>query len=308
VVAGFCLLTLPAFAQSPTLDIEYAEHAVLSIESLLMDIVALPGGGFVAVGERGHVVISSDGKSWQQAEVVPTRSTLTTIAESGGRLWAAGHDSVILTSGDGGLNWTQQFFGPDRQQPIMDVHFFDPSNGMAIGAYGLTLVTSDGGASWQEHMINAEEWHNNAILVLNESDMLVAGEAGFSYRSADRGLSWETIEMPYPGSMFGILKVQQECVLVFGLRGHTQQSCDFGESWAELETGTESSITDAVFIDGKTILVGNSGLILIADGDGNFTASYHSSGVDFAAIVEAGDGRFLLAGEDGIHHYPESAQ
>jgi photosystem II stability/assembly factor-like uncharacterized protein len=305
VLGLFCS---PLCAQEQGLDIEYAEHAVLSTQSLLLDIAALPDGGFVAVGERGHVIYSADGRQWKQAEVVPTSSTLTAIAEFGGRLWVAGHDSVILTSGDGGLNWTRQYFDPDRQQPIMDMHFFDASHGMAIGAYGLTLVTSDGGANWQEHLINDEEWHNNAILVLNETEMLVAGEAGFSYRSRDRGATWQTIEMPYPGSMFGIVEGRDDCVMVFGLRGHAQQSCDTGESWTELDTGTESSITDAVYVDGRTILVGNSGLVLIHDGDGNFSTGHHSSGVDFAAIVDAGAGQFLMAGEGGIHHYPEIKQ
>ena len=96
--------------------------------------------------------------------------------------------------------------------------------------------------------------------------------------------------------------------MVFGLRGHVQQSCDIGDSWTELETGTESSITSAVFVDGRTIMVGNSGLVLIHDGDGNFKTGYHSSGVDFAAVVDAGDGNFLLVGEGGIYHYPETVQ
>jgi len=308
VAVSLCLLGSTVWAEQQNLDVEYSEHALLSAESLLMDIVALPGGGFVAVGERGHVVTSPDGDSWKQAEVVPTRSTLTSISENNGRLWAAGHDSVILTSGDGGLNWTRQFFEPDRQQPIMDIHFFDSSRGLAIGAYGLALFTNDGGASWSESMINDEEWHNNAILVLSESDILIAGEAGFTYRSRDNGESWDTIEMPYPGSMFGIVGGQGDCVMVFGLRGHVQQSCDVGDSWTELDTSTESSITSAVFMDGRTIMVGNSGLVLIHDGDGSFATVHHSSGVDFAAVVDAGNGRFLLVGEGGVHHYPETAR
>ena len=289
-------------------DIEYAEHMPLSTRSLLLDITSLPDGGFVAVGERGHVILSSDGKNWQQAEVVPTRSTLTTIAERDGRLWAAGHDSVILTSGDGGQTWTRQYFDPDRQQPIMDLHFFDAQRGMAIGAYGLGLFSTDGGENWQERVINEEEWHNNAILVPSESDILIAGEAGFSYRSRDHGQSWETIEMPYPGSMFGIVDGVDGCLSVFGLRGNVQESCDSGASWTELETGTESSIAGAVHVQGKTVMVGNSGLVLTRDGAGPFQVEYHSSGMDFAAVIDDHHGAFLLVGEDGVHRYPEQAE
>jgi photosystem II stability/assembly factor-like uncharacterized protein len=302
-------VTNEALAQGSTsLDIQYSEIVPLSTHSLLLDITSLPGGGYVAVGERGHVVTSEDGKEWSQAEVVPTRSTLTGITSVGDRLWAAGHDSVILTSGDKGRTWTRQYFDPDRQQPIMDIHFFDTENGIAIGAYGLALLTSDGGDNWGEGMINEEEWHNNAFLAVDDMNLMVAGEAGFSYRSVDGGETWETLNMPYPGSMFGIIAGENDCLLVFGLRGHVQESCDFGESWEELDTGTESTITGAARRGDRTVMVGNSGLILVRESDGSFTSITHASGVDFAAVVDAGDGKFLLCGEDGIHHYRDTFQ
>ncbi len=293
-------------ADPGALDVEYAEHQPLAAHSLLLDILRLPSGRFVAVGARGHVVHSDDGESWTQAEVVPTRSTLTSLTRANGRLWAAGHDSVIITSGDGGRNWTVQYFDPDRQQPIMDIHFFDDEHGLAIGAYGLALVTRDGGRQWEDTLINEEEWHNNAVLSIDDGPLLVAGEAGFSYRSEDRGASWETLEMPYPGSMFGAVAGREGCALFFGLRGHVQQSCDGGVRWEELASGTEASIAGGVRVAGRSVMVGNSGLVLELDDSGAFSAHYHSSGVDLAAIVPDGTGGFLMAGEDGLHRYPEA--
>ncbi|NIP17028.1 MAG: hypothetical protein GWM87_01810, partial [Xanthomonadales bacterium] len=263
------------------LDVTYAEHQRLAADSLLLDVAAVPGHGYVAVGERGHVVLSADGTSWTQADVVPTRSTLTTIAHNEGRLWAGGHDSVILTSGDYGRTWTQQFFDPDRQQPIMDLYFSDAQRGLAIGAYGLALYTTDGGRNWQDGLINEEEWHNNALLDLGDGRLMVAGEAGFTYRSSDGGETWETIEMPYPGSMFGIVQGSGEgCVVVFGLRGNVQETCDFGDTWTELTTGTEASIAGAVLDEGVNVFVGSSGLVMTRDDGGPFEVQYHSSGVD----------------------------
>ena len=66
-------------------DIEYAEAKRLATKSLLLDVLRTPGGRLVAVGERGHVVLSDDGRDWRQAQVVPTRSTLTTVAAAGTR-------------------------------------------------------------------------------------------------------------------------------------------------------------------------------------------------------------------------------
>ena len=288
------------------LDVEYAEHMPLATESMLLDITRA-GDTLVAVGERGHIVISTDGESWQQVEVVPTRSTLTSVFSVGNRLWAGGHDAVIITSGDGGETWTRQFFDPDRQQAVMDIYFTDENNGVAIGSYGLDLWTRDGGQTWEDATVDQEnDFHLNSLVRFSDGRRLIAGEAGYSYRSYDDGETWEAIEMPYQGSMWGALKTNGGCVLFYGLRGHVLESCDFGSSWTELETGSEASISGAAEYDGLVVLASNSGTVLIRDDRGHFSVHHHSSGVDFSAVISLGDGNFLLAGEDGVHKYPET--
>ena len=288
------------------LDIEYAEHMPLATESMLLDIT-LAGSTLVAVGERGHVVISTDGENWEQAEVVPTRSTLTSVFSLGDRLWAGGHDAVIVTSGDGGKTWTREYFDPGRQQAVMDIYFTDENNGVVIGSYGLYLRTSDGGQTWEDAVVDQEsDYHLNSLVRFSDGRRLIAGEAGYSYRSYDDGETWEAIEMPYQGSMWGALKTNRGCVLFYGLRGHVMESCDFGSSWTELETGSESSISGAAEYGGLVVLAANSGTVLIRDDGGHFSVHHHSSGVDFAAVISLGDGNFLLAGEDGVHKYPET--
>jgi len=303
IVEGLMALAVNA---DQDMDVKYAEHMLLSTESMLLDIT-LAGNTLVAVGERGHVVISTDGEKWKQAEVVPTRSTLTSVFSKGDRLWAGGHDAVIITSGDGGDTWTQQFFDPDRQQAVMDIYFTDENNGVAIGSYGLYLRTNDGGQTWEDAKVDPEnDFHLNSLVRFSDGRRLIAGEAGYSYRSYDDGETWEAIEMPYQGSMWGALKTGGECVLFYGLRGHVMESCDFGSSWTELETRSESSISGAVEYAGLVVLAANSGTVLTRDVGGQFSIHHHSSGVDFAAVISLEDGNFLLVGEDGVHKYPET--
>ena len=65
----------------------------------LLNGLALAGDRIVAVGQRGHILISDDkGKSWQQAKV-PVSSDLVAVhfptAQAG---WAVGHDGVVPVS------------------------------------------------------------------------------------------------------------------------------------------------------------------------------------------------------------------
>lgn len=306
-VLAATVLLRPAIADHD-LDMEYAEHQPLVTESMLLDITRV-GETLVAVGERGHIVTSTDGVNWTQAEIVPTRSTLTTVFSTGGRLWAGGHDTVIVTSGDKGKTWTRQFYDTHRQQAVMDIYFSDEDNGAAIGSYGLYLRTSDGGHSWQEATVDTEiDYHLNKLLDLGDGRWLIAGEAGYSYRSYDHGETWESLELPYQGSMWGAIEREEGCVLFFGLRGHVMESCDIGTSWTEIETGTESSISGAAQNEGFTLLAANSGTILTKDDGGPFRVYHHSSGVDFASALALGGTGFLLVGEGGVHRYPEVEQ
>ncbi len=280
-----------------------AELQPLAPESLLLDILRTSEGRLVAVGERGHVVTSSDGREWSQAESVPTRATLTAVAAAGNELWAAGHDTVILHSADGGANWELRFHDPDRQQPIMDLKFRDADTGWAIGAYGLMLTTRDGGVTWEEGLVSVDEWHLNGLVDLGGDRLVITGEKGYSYFSTDGGENWTIVEMPYPGSMFGALQAG-DCVVVFGLRGHVQESCDGGENWTELDVPADASLAGGAWRDGELLLVGNSGQLLLRGEDGAFRAELHPSGVDFAAAVPLDGGGWLLVGEDGSHIWP----
>lgn len=289
------------------LDAVYAQNLPLASQSLLLDVTRLGDGRLVAVGERGHVVFSDNkGASWTQAEHVPTRSTLTAVSAHAGRLWAVGHDTVILTSGDRGLTWTLQYFDPERQQAAMDVRFFNPTDGIVIGAYGLLLETSDGGKSWEDGAVSDEEWHLNSLVELSDGRLVIAGEAGYSYTSYDGGATWEVLEMPYPGSMFGIV-ASGECLVAFGLRGNVQESCDGGGSWRQLDTPTQQSLSAGAWFNGELLLAGNGGVVLQRQGNGAFRLYPHSSGVDFASVIHLDDGSWLLVGEAGSHRFPEPA-
>jgi photosystem II stability/assembly factor-like uncharacterized protein len=237
---------------------------------------------------------------------VPTRSTLTTVFSIGDRLWAGGHDAVILTSGDKGKNWTRLYYDPERNQVVMDIYFIDEDNGIAVGSYGLYLYTDDGGKTWEDGSVDEEsDYHLNNLVYFGDGRWMIAGEAGLSYRSFDDAQTWELMDMPYQGSMWGALKTSADCVLFYGLRGHVLESCDFGSSWDEIPTGSESSISGAAEFEELVVLGANSGIILMRDDSSGFRVYHHSSGVDFSAVLSLGDGTFLLTGEDGVHRYPE---
>ncbi|HEV7608557.1 MAG TPA: hypothetical protein VGO61_14530, partial [Steroidobacteraceae bacterium] len=250
-----------------------AEIEPLAASSLLLDL-AVAGQRLVAVGERGHVLLSDDhGATWRQAKSVPTRVMLTAVffidAEYG---WAVGHDETILNSADGGETWTRSHFAPEAQQPLLDLWFANRVSGIAVGAFGAYFTTNDGGRHWASakfapprqatHDGEAApgedelppDYHLNRIVGVGNR-LYVAAEGGQLYRSDDRGANWRVLPSPYEGSFFGLVPIRGEGLLAFGLRGHLYRSADAGETWTQLSSGTTAMLTDGVAINDLRVVI-----------------------------------------------------
>ena len=290
-----------ATAQDETAP-EAAAMARLASRTLTLDAFAVDGA-YVAVGERGHILISTDGgETWQQQQV-PTRTALAGVYFHDRNLgWAVGHDSAILRTVDGGTTWELVNWAPDDEAPFFDVWFSDADNGVVIGAYGGFHETTDGGATWSSRWISEDDWHLHKIARSENGRLYIAGEAGSVYRSDDDGENWVTLPTLYQGSYFGVLPLEGDSVLIFGLRGHLFRSDDAGESWQELETGTVSMLTDGQqMADGTVLITGLGGTVLTSSDDGHtFALHQQANRRGISAAVETGDGALLLVGEFGV--------
>ena len=92
----FSIILLPASVQAD----DDSFMAKLAGHSMLLDGVSIDGL-MAVVGERGHILISTDGKQWQQV-AVPTRQTLTGVYfQDRKNGWSVVHDAVIFRTTDG---------------------------------------------------------------------------------------------------------------------------------------------------------------------------------------------------------------
>ena len=274
---------------------EPAYIAAMAEKALLTDIMNVADQHLVAVGERGHILLSQDGENWQQAKV-PLQSNLNSVyfvdKQQG---WAVGHDASILVTKDGGVSWQLQYYAPEQDKPLFDVYFVNASEGIAVGAYGLFYRTEDGGASWHSefHPELLAEDDQLYLEELQETDpelyqielgailphfnrlyadgnvLYMVGEAGLAAKSSDNGRSWQRLDEFYNGSLFDITRTSAMTLLAVGLRGHAFQSKDQGLSWQQLELD-ETATLNSVFSDqaGRLLIVGNAGSLLLSRDDG----------------------------------------
>ena len=282
---------------------ERSVKAPLAPRSLLLDVSGRDGR-LVAVGERGHILVSQDtGDSWAQAEV-PTRVLLTGVWMHDRQLgWAVGHDAVVVRTRDGGMTWELVHNAPENEKPLLDVWFADARRGLAIGAYGGLLGTDDGGDTWQPRPVHGQdEFHLNQIVAAGDGTLYLAAEAGHIYRSDDGGRGWKPLPSPYQGSFFGLLPLSDGPLLAFGLRGHLFRSMDRGNTWEKIETKSEATLTSGLELGAGRFVVGGMAGTLLWSEDGGRTVRKQEQ-PDRKAIVALarGDVRtLLLFGEGGV--------
>jgi len=282
---------------------EWAVIARLAPASLLLD-VARRGDRLLAVGERGHILVSSDGgQSWTQAKV-PTRALLTGVYLHDNQLgWAVGHDSVVLRTRDGGVTWERVHHAPENERPLLDVWFKDAERGLATSAYGELLATSDGGDSWEPRAVrDGDDFHLNQLAAAADGTLYLAGEAGHLYRSDDGGETWVPLPSPYAGSFFGLLPLAEGPVLAFGLRGRLFASADRGKTWTRIETASEATLLSGLQIGpGRYVVAGMEGTLVWGEGvSGPVRTEQRPDRHAIVALAPSAGGGLLLFGEGGV--------
>jgi photosystem II stability/assembly factor-like uncharacterized protein len=314
-----------------------AQASGIAAKSPLFAITSA-GARLVAVGQRGHILISDDnGGQWEQVSV-PVSVDLTAVHfASAQRGWAVGHDGVILSTADGGRTWTRQLDGrqaaalvvehygkraaegnielkavlneaqrmlaegPDL--PFLDVWFDDERNGYAIGAFNLLFTTSDGGATWvpaSDRVDNPKGHHLYAIRG-HGSELYIAGELGLLLRLDRASKRFTAVPTPYKGTWFGLV-VKPDLVIAHGLRGNAWRSRDAGKTWQQVRTPVQTGLTgSAVVRDGLIAVVSQDGHVLVsADNGGSFESVPNLKPMPLFGVAAAGNGSLALVGARGV--------
>ncbi|WP_374498559.1 WD40/YVTN/BNR-like repeat-containing protein [Zoogloea sp.] len=300
LAAGIVLATSPA--SPPAAGEVPAMKARLATRAGLV-AVSSAGETYVAVGDYGTIVRSSDGgNTWQQAATVPVSGLLTSVSFADAKNgWAVGHGGIILVTRDGGETWAIQHTVDDKPV-LLSVHFTDAEHGFVVGAYGTALQTSDGGKNWEPMQVGEgrdADLHLNHVFSGPSGTLFAAGESGSAFRSKDGGLHWERLNTGATGSLWSGLQRKSGQVLLLGMSGKVLESTDLGDHWKSLETGTNQALTGGVEkSDGGLVLVGTGGAI-VTDKDGQLVTGIRDDRQNLAAVASGG-GNLILLGQNGL--------
>ncbi len=257
-----------------------AQTVTRQIESL-----TYADGQYVAVGDDGTMLTSSDGSSWQSLPALTARRLLG-VAHGAGRFVAAGARGTMLTSTDGYV-WSAISSGtPDRLETV------DYSGGrfVAVGENG-TIITSNNGLDWTTQSLGVtrdlDGMHvaNGTLLIVGKGGSILSSTDGTHYTTPDSGVTNDLHGVTWGGGLW----------IAVGEPGVVLTSPN-GVDWTSRATGTTNSLKDATYAEGQWMVVGTQGTIVRSTDGVNWSTTFTSPGYDLNDVAY-GHGMFLVAGD-----------
>jgi photosystem II stability/assembly factor-like uncharacterized protein len=194
--------------------------------------VAWLSGLFVAVGDGGRVVRSSDGGlSWSPEDAGTSANLYAITTHAPNYLIAVGAGGTTLRRVGTAATWdTTASPGNATLRAVA-------SNGsivVAVGDGGTALRSTDQGLSWQRQVIAGAPALRG---VEGTSNVFVAvGLGGRIFRSTDSGLTWDAITSPTTADLFAVETDHTSRLVAVGAAGTVLRSGTNGasESWFQM--------------------------------------------------------------------------
>lgn len=322
-------LTLAAATPAAAVDLLElpAVQSDMATKALLLDVEPRGDGAYVAVGDRGVIIVSgANGAGWQQASV-PASVMLTAVhfptPTSG---WAVGHDGLILHSADGGLSWQKQLDGYKLNEQIIAVaerivaQYEAEVEALQAEEAPDEMALEEAEFQLEEAQFMLEGAQDDAeagpvrplldVWFRNERAGFVAGSYGMLLHTTDGGQTWELVsermDNPQAFHLNQIVAAPDGTMYIAGEAGFVFRSFDGGQTWDSLQPGYEGSFYGIVIVPGaggayELLAYGLRGN-LFSSLDRGETWEELDSGttVTMTTGTLLADGSVLLAGQGGL--------
>ena len=218
-----------------------------------------------AVGESGTVLSTLDGGLTWSPRTKPSEPGLRAIRCATALsciITTTGGRTVVLTI-DGGA--TYAVVSPATQK-IGAAAFSSPGRAVAAGENGVTVLSDDGGGTWQPVGKRLTTTFSR-VRALSAAVAFAPGPAGALARTDDGGVTWSEIGVSTPEDVVDVSFVDTRVGYALDAAGTLLRTDNGGQSWQILDTGTATRPQAVLALGGGVVLlVGPKGVLRSTDG------------------------------------------
>lgn len=186
----------------------------------------------------------------------------------------------ILTTEDGGLNWTLQL--QTTETDLWDIHFTTKDSGCAVGSNGIVAITFNGGKLWELKKISNADLMS-VDFVDSKHGWIAGGEyawphpTGYIYKTSDGGKTWSEVYAGADKYCAGIDFIDINHGWAAGWWGGILYTNDGGEHW-QLKKQVNDAFWDVASADSNScIALTSSEVYRTIDGGATWNVSSPSA-------------------------------
>lgn len=183
---------------------------------------------------------------------------------------------------------------------------FEGARGVAVGAFGSVLSTSDGGSSWERQTLPMS---NLALMsvTMRGGKCIAVGQTGLAFTSDDCK-AWKRSETGTKARLLAVAVNGQGLAYAIGGFGAVLRSTDWGKTWAPqaidwskiTPEGAEPHLYDLhIAEDGTVTMVGEFETVLRTSGDGSDWKVLHKGERSLFGLTVGEGGRLYAVGQSG---------
>lgn len=246
-------------------------------------------GRFVAVGENGRILTSTDGTAWSAAAIEEKRTYFQTLVFQGERFIAQTSNSKELYTSPDGLQWERQF---SNGFPVSGIAY-SKGRFLVTDGKGNLAESDDSLKAWTEYP--APSGYLNALLHTGK-EYIVLGNGGMLATSPD-AIHWT--ERP-ADTLRDIAAAAWGAgtVVAVGRQGLIRTSTD-GVEWVTRTSGSKDSLLSVTFGNDVFVVTSYQGRILTSSDGAEWTTTYTPTKLTPMREVAFGNGLFMAL-------YPEA--
>ncbi len=224
--------------------------------------------------EDGVLLTTSNGGADWSPTDLHTNENLRAMQEVGGIGWAVGDAGVVRKTVNQGASWTTQDAGTTNA--LRGVSVFDADHAWAVGDGGIVVATIDGGAHWSLVQTDAARLH--AVHFVDEFNGLAVGQAGAIVMSADGGQTWSAAASGTPAHLRALATIGTTLAWAAGQGGTIVRSEDAGATWLPCNTPSGANLLAIGFRDDLEGWAAGEGGVLLRTADGGVNWTLESAG------------------------------
>jgi photosystem II stability/assembly factor-like uncharacterized protein len=229
-----------------------------------------------AVGDGGLLFTTVDGgANWSQRPLTGAAPANFTSIRCAGVICLLATDtgSHLVRTTDAGFTATD--VSPSNQA-IFAAAFASPSQAVAAGQAGATVVSGDAGVTFTPIPGSGGRIAGPFLRMraASASEAFATGTGGTLARTTDGGESWSDLGVPTTGNVIDVSFPSTGTGYALDSVGTVFKSANGGSSWALLNTGTQAQPASVLALDAnRVLLIGPRGVRRSADGGNTFGAA-----------------------------------